>query len=141
AASLPAPTGPRRARSLSRRNLRGTGTARDGAAHSAMPATRSSRSSHWRHRLAVLPAPPAGVGRACAIELARQGAQLCLAARASDGLEQTRGEVASPGATVITHAADVADAEAVEGAAQACMRAFGRIDVWINNAMATVYSP
>ncbi len=45
------------------------------------------------------------------------------------------------GARVHTVSADVADADAVEAAADAIVAALGPIDVWVNNAMATVYSP
>ncbi|GAA5234156.1 SDR family oxidoreductase [Verticiella sediminum] len=97
--------------------------------------------SFWRDRVVVITGASAGVGRACAMSLAAQGAHLCLIARDSAGLQQTRGEAAQLGASVIACPADVADAEAVQAAAQACVNTFGRIDVWINNAMATVYSP
>ena len=79
----------------------------------------------------------AGVGRATARAFARHGAKLGLLARGGDGLEQARKEAG----TALAVPTDVADAEAVERAAAAVEEELGAIDVWVNNAMATVFSP
>jgi NADP-dependent 3-hydroxy acid dehydrogenase YdfG len=80
----------------------------------------------------------AGVGRATARELARQGAAVGLIARGRDRLEATAAELRSLGAQVCIAPADVSDAQAVEGAAQQIEAELGEIDVWINVAMTAV---
>ncbi|MGK9201015.1 SDR family oxidoreductase [Sinorhizobium meliloti] len=89
----------------------------------------------------VVTGASAGVGRATAVAFARRGAKVCLVARESQGLLDARAEVESRGAKAISVAADVADASAVFAAAETCERRLGAIDVWVNNAMATVFSP
>jgi NAD(P)-dependent dehydrogenase (short-subunit alcohol dehydrogenase family) len=83
----------------------------------------------------------AGVGRATAIEFARRGARLGLIARGRAGLEAARRDVAAAGSEAIGFEADVADAEEIERAADGLEQVFGPIDVWVNNAMASVFSP
>lgn len=90
-------------------------------------------------RVIVITGASAGIGRATAIEAARRGARVCLIARASEGLEEARDEVAAAGGDAIAAAVDVADAEGVFAAAATCEQTLGPIDVWINNAMATVF--
>ena len=89
----------------------------------------------------VLTGASAGVGRAVARELARDGARLCLVARGRDRLEAARREVEELGGEAITVPGDVADPATAEAAAVAAERAFGPIDLWINNAMVSVFSP
>lgn len=83
----------------------------------------------------------AGVGRATARAFARRGAWVTLIARGDEGLEATRREIVALGGRALAISADVADAEGMEMAAAATEAAFGRIDIWVNNAMATVLSP
>ncbi|EIC31084.1 SDR family oxidoreductase [Methylomicrobium album] len=83
----------------------------------------------------------AGVGRATARRFAEEGACIGLIGRDPDRLEQAVEEVRRLGGTAAVCPADVADAALVEAAAAGVEAAFGRIDVWINNAMATIYSP
>jgi NAD(P)-dependent dehydrogenase (short-subunit alcohol dehydrogenase family) len=66
---------------------------------------------------------------------------VALVARGLDGLEAAREEIDALGGHAIIAQADVADAEQVEAAARAVDDAFGPPDVWINNAMASVFSP
>jgi NAD(P)-dependent dehydrogenase (short-subunit alcohol dehydrogenase family) len=82
-----------------------------------------------------------GVGRACAREFARRGACIGLIARGRDGLEAARREVEELGARALVFTLDVAYAEAVEAAAAAIEEQLGPIDVWVNNAMLSVFSP
>jgi short-subunit dehydrogenase len=89
----------------------------------------------------VITGASAGVGRAVARELARRGARLGLLARGIDGLEAARREVEELGGEAIVARADVADHEQVEAAAAKVEEAFGPIDIWINNAMASVFAP
>jgi short-subunit dehydrogenase len=89
----------------------------------------------------VVTGASAGVGRATVRALARRGASIGLVARGSDGLEAARREVEELGGQALVAIADVADAEQVERAAAAVEDRFGPIDVWINNAMVSVFSP
>jgi NADP-dependent 3-hydroxy acid dehydrogenase YdfG len=87
----------------------------------------------------VITGASAGVGRATARIFAGQGARIGLIARGRDGLEGTRREVEELGGRALVLPADGADAEQVEAAA--AEEAFGSIDVWVNNAMVSVFSP
>lgn len=89
----------------------------------------------------VITGASAGVGRATARAFAREGASLGLLARGRDGLEGARRDVEELGGRALVLPTDVSDADAVERAAEAVEREFGAIDVWINNAMASVFSP
>ena len=83
----------------------------------------------------------AGVGRATAIAFARTGARIGLLARGRAGLEGAWRDVEVAGGEAVIFEADVADADAVERAAASLEDAFGPIDIWVNNAMASVFSP
>ena len=89
----------------------------------------------------VITGASAGVGRAAAVAFARRGWAVALIARGRKGLENARREVEGAGGEALVLALDVADAEAVAQAADRVMAAWGSIDVWINNAMATIYAP
>jgi short-subunit dehydrogenase len=82
----------------------------------------------------------AGVGRAVARRYAERGASIGLLARGRAGLEGARRDVEALGGRALVLHADVADAAQVERCAAQLEEAFGPIDVWINNAMASVYS-
>jgi NAD(P)-dependent dehydrogenase (short-subunit alcohol dehydrogenase family) len=83
----------------------------------------------------------AGVGRAVARVYAARGARLGLLARGEAGLAAAEREVKEAGGDALVLPVDVADARGVEDAASHLEAAFGPIDVWINNAMVTVFSP
>ncbi len=83
----------------------------------------------------------AGVGRATALAFARHGAKIGLLAREPTRLDAACAEVEANGGKGLCISADVADAEAVERAAEQVEREMGPIDIWINNAMTTVFSP
>ncbi len=89
----------------------------------------------------VVTGASAGVGRATVRAFAQRGALLGLIARGSDGLEATRVEVEQLGGKALVFSVDVADAEKVEGAATRVEEEFGPIDIWVNNAMVSVFSP
>ena len=91
--------------------------------------------------VAVITGASAGVGRATACEFARHGARIALLARGTDGLEAAQREVEELGGTAIVVPVDVANAEQVEAAAARVEIDLGKIDIWINNAMASVFSP
>ena len=83
----------------------------------------------------------AGVGRAVARMFAARGDAIGLLARGRAGLLAAQREVEAAGGRAVVLQADVANAEQVEEAAQTLERAFGPIGVWVNNAMASVFSP
>ena len=89
----------------------------------------------------VVTGASAGVGRATALAFGRRGARVGLLARGRARLETTRDEVEAAGGQALVVAADVADAEQVERAAATVEESLGPIDVWVNNAMATIFSP
>jgi NAD(P)-dependent dehydrogenase (short-subunit alcohol dehydrogenase family) len=89
----------------------------------------------------VVTGASAGVGRAVAREFAAGGASIGLIARGRDGLEGARSEVEELGGRALVLPLDVADAAAVDAAADQVERELGPIDVWVNNAMVSVFSP
>ncbi|WP_349368025.1 SDR family oxidoreductase [Salinarimonas sp.] len=94
-----------------------------------------------RGRVVMLTGASAGIGRATALRLAHEGARIGLIARDGGALEDVAREVRARGGEALPLPCDVADAEAVFRAAEALERAFGPLDVWINDAMVTVFSP
>jgi short-subunit dehydrogenase len=88
----------------------------------------------------VVTGASAGVGRATAVEFARHGAALGLVARGADRLESARREVEAAGGKAVILAADIGEPDTAERIARMTEEAFGPIDVWVNNAMASVYS-
>lgn len=83
----------------------------------------------------------AGVGRATALAFARRGAHIALLARDRVRLDQARREVEMAGGRAVVVPADVSQPEQVEAAAIETEKAFGPIDIWINNAMTSVFAP
>jgi short-subunit dehydrogenase len=94
-----------------------------------------------KHEVVVITGASAGLGRATAREFGSHGAKVGLIARGVDGLEAARREIEALGGHAIIVPVDVADADAVEQAAASIERELGPIDVWVNNAMASVFSP
>jgi NAD(P)-dependent dehydrogenase (short-subunit alcohol dehydrogenase family) len=89
----------------------------------------------------VITGASAGIGRATARAFAQRGASIGLVARGHEGLKGAREEVEAMGGKALALPTDVVDHDQVEAAAAAVEAAFGPIDVWINNAMASVFSP
>jgi NAD(P)-dependent dehydrogenase (short-subunit alcohol dehydrogenase family) len=89
----------------------------------------------------VVTGASAGVGRAVIRRFAREGAHIALLARGVDGLEGARREVEEAGGKALVLPTDVARWDEVERAAAQTEEAFGPIDIWINNAMTSVFSP
>ena len=89
----------------------------------------------------VVTGASAGLGRAIVRAWATRGAWLGLIARGTDGLEAAREEIEALGGRALALPLDVADADAVEAAAGRVEAELGPIDVWVNNAMVSVFSP
>ena len=94
-----------------------------------------------RPEVVVVTGASAGVGRATVRAFARRGARIGLIARGRAGLEGARREVEESGGQALAFPADVAEPDRVEAAAAAAEEAFGPIDIWVNNAMTSVFSP
>jgi NAD(P)-dependent dehydrogenase (short-subunit alcohol dehydrogenase family) len=94
-----------------------------------------------KSEVVVITGASAGVGRATVRAFAHDGARIGLLARGRDGLEGARREVESAGGQALVLPTDVADHDQVNAAAETVERAFGPIDIWINNAMTSVFSP
>ena len=89
----------------------------------------------------VITGASAGVGRATVQAFARRGAKIGLLARGRAGLEGALRDVEERGGRALIVPADVSDSDQVEAAADAIEREFGPIDVWVNDAMCSVFSP
>lgn len=93
------------------------------------------------NKIVVITGAGAGVGRATADEFARAGYDVALLSRDADRLERAAGYARTQGVRALPIPTDVADAAAVEAAAERVERDLGPIDIWVNVAMATVFSP
>lgn len=96
-----------------------------------------------RHtEVVVVTGGTAGIGRAVVEEFARHGASIAILAREPERLEAARAEAERSGARkAIAIPTDTADYEQVEAAAAQVERELGPIDIWINDAMATIFAP
>jgi short-subunit dehydrogenase len=94
-----------------------------------------------KQRVIVVTGASGGVGRAVVRKLGKQGARIGLLARGRDGLEGARRDVEQSGGEALVLPTDVSKPEQVEAAAKAVEEHFGPIDVWINDAMVSMYSP
>jgi short-subunit dehydrogenase len=92
-------------------------------------------------KVVVVTGASAGVGRAVVTEFARQGAHIGLIARGKGRLEAAKREVEELGGKALVLPADVADAQQVEQAAERVEKELGPIDIWVNDAMTTVFAP
>ncbi len=85
-------------------------------------------------RVALVTGASQGIGRACAIRLAREGARVALAARNFEKLQQVESEIASAGGEAASFAMDVAQEEQIKSATKSAIERFGKIDILVNNA-------
>ena len=102
---------------------------------------RAGTPAPWRPEVVVVTGASAGVGRAVVRRFAREGASVGLIARGVDGLEGARRDVEALGGKALVCQADVSDAAAVEQAAARVEAELGPINIWINNATTSVFSP
>jgi short-subunit dehydrogenase len=93
-----------------------------------------------QREVVVVTGASGGVGRAAARRFGSEGAKVALLARGRKGLDAAAKEVERAGGTALTLSVDVAEHGQVEAAASSVEDAFGEIDVWVNDAMVTVYA-
>ena len=94
-----------------------------------------------KNSVVVITGASSGVGRACACEFSRRGALVGLIARGRDGLKGAKREVEKGGGRALALPADVSSPDEVEAAASTVEKELGPIDVWVNNAMLSVFAP
>jgi NAD(P)-dependent dehydrogenase (short-subunit alcohol dehydrogenase family) len=90
-------------------------------------------------KVVVITGASAGIGRATARHFGRRGWRVALLARGVDGLEAAKREIEAAGGEALVIPADVADYAQVEAAAARVERDWGPFDVWVNDAMATIF--
>src|SRR3954469_23502770 len=89
----------------------------------------------------VVTGATSGIGRAIVRRFAKDGARIGLIARNREALDDAKREVEQAGGKALVLPADLADWDAVRSAAVAVEEAFGPVDIWVNNAMTTVFAP
>jgi NAD(P)-dependent dehydrogenase (short-subunit alcohol dehydrogenase family) len=94
-----------------------------------------------RPEVVVITGASAGVGRATVRKFANHDASIGLIARGRDGLDAAAREVQAAGGKALVLPVDVSHPDEVEAAAEQVEREFGPIDIWVNNAMTSVFSP
>ncbi|MBN2698256.1 MAG: SDR family oxidoreductase [Bacteroidales bacterium] len=85
-------------------------------------------------RVVIITGASSGIGKACALEFARQGARIVLAARRSDELEKVEAEIRENSGEAHTVVTDVREIEACKALIDATLDKYGRIDILVNNA-------
>jgi 3-oxoacyl-[acyl-carrier protein] reductase len=85
-------------------------------------------------RVALVTGASQGIGHACALALAREGATVAVAARNQQKLDQLAGQIAAAGGKAAAFVIDVADEEQVKSGIKSALAQFGKIDILINNA-------
>ena len=85
-------------------------------------------------RIALVTGASQGIGRACALELARAGAHVALAARSVDKLEAVAAEITAAGGTAHAFALDVSSEDSIKECAKAVIAHFGKVEILVNNA-------
>jgi 3-oxoacyl-[acyl-carrier protein] reductase len=85
-------------------------------------------------RIALVTGASQGIGRACALELARQGASVALAARSLDKLTAVAAEITSAGGVAHPFELDVASEESIKAGSKAVIAHFGKVEILVNNA-------
>ena len=96
---------------------------------------------HLKEKSVVITGGSAGIGKAAALEFAREGARVSICGRTMSRLEETQKEFAAEGFSVDIYQTDVSDPDALAAMADEVAKKAGSIDVWINNAGLTVNKP
>jgi len=90
--------------------------------------------SNLTGKIALVTGASQGIGRACALELAKAGATVALAARNIDKLEAVAAEIAAAGGSAKAFALDVSSEDSIKTAAKAVLAEFGTVHILVNNA-------
>lgn len=85
-------------------------------------------------RIALVTGASQGIGRACALELAKAGATVALAARNVEKLGEVAAEIAAAGGTAQAFALDVSSEDSIKECAKAVIAQFGAVHILVNNA-------
>src|SRR5277367_3415114 len=85
-------------------------------------------------RITLVTGASQGIGRACALELAKAGAVVALAARNEAKLAEVQAEIEAAGGTAAAFAIDVADEASIKAGAKAVLERFGKVEILVNNA-------
>ncbi len=85
-------------------------------------------------RVALVTGASQGIGRACALKLARSGATLALAARSQEKLQELVAQIDGAGGKAAAFSLDVTDEEQIKSIFKAVLAQFGKIDILVNNA-------
>src|ERR1700758_3490556 len=85
-------------------------------------------------RIALITGASQGIGRACALELARSGASVALATRNLDKLAQVAAEISAAGGPAHAFALDIANEDSIKECAKAVVAHFGGVHILVNNA-------
>ena len=92
-------------------------------------------------QVAIVTGAGRGIGRASALALAEQGADVVITARTKEQLDDVAAEIAGLGRRALVYPADVSDTTALQGLVDAAVAEFGRIDIVVNNAGGTEPRP
>jgi 3-oxoacyl-[acyl-carrier protein] reductase len=85
-------------------------------------------------KIALVTGASQGIGRACALELARSGATVALAARSADKLAAVAAEITAAGGTARTYPLDVSSEDSIKACAKSALADLGKVDILVNNA-------
>lgn len=96
----------------------------------------------FENRVVIITGASKGIGKACALDFARRGANVCIADITADDLNETKKEVEALGAKCLSFVCDISDEARVNEVVAEILNAFGKIDVLVNNAaMWRYYKP
>lgn len=98
------------------------------------PALEDRKVSNLKGRIALVTGASQGIGRACAIELAKAGATVALAARNETKLAEVAAEIAAAGGQAAAFALDIASEESIRNGAKGILDRFGKVEILVNNA-------
>ena len=93
------------------------------------------------NKVVVITGASAGLGRATAIKFAKHGAKIALLARGIDGLQGAKKQIEDEGGNALIVPTDVSNNDEIEKASNLIEEKLGPIDIWINNAMVSVFGP